>query len=117
VAPRRGTGDKPTRSLPRGLVPLPHTGCGAITNGQATRPFRVKIVTWGQDGRRVEAHRTVVRSPYAYFANPGRWLKKKPALTPLADFSLASSSSTRSRCSFRSLRRSGRGRETCSGYA
>jgi hypothetical protein len=41
-------GDKPTRSLPRGLVPLPHTGCGGITNGQPMRPLRVKIVTWGR---------------------------------------------------------------------
>ena len=45
---RVGMGDKPTRSLPRGLIPLPHTGCGAITNGQPTRPLRVKIVTWGR---------------------------------------------------------------------
>jgi hypothetical protein len=41
-------GGKPTRSLPRGFVPLPHTGCGTITNGQAAQALRVKIVACTQ---------------------------------------------------------------------
>jgi hypothetical protein len=46
---RVGKRDKPTRSLPRGLVPPPtHGGAAVITNGQPTLPLRVKIVTWGR---------------------------------------------------------------------
>jgi hypothetical protein len=46
------SGDKPTRSLPRGLVPPPtHGGAAVITNGQPTLPLRVKIVTWGRASR------------------------------------------------------------------
>jgi hypothetical protein len=43
VAPRRSVwGQANAEPAAGGLAPL---GCGAITNGQGTRPLRVKIVT------------------------------------------------------------------------